>query len=140
MKQSVLVVFSHLRWGFVFQRPQHLLSRLAQHHRVLFIEEPVYQPGEAGLRQQSPAPNVTVIEPHTDVAAPGFHDSQIAVLQTLLATLLENDEQPLVWFYTPMALPLLACFNPSAITMTAWMSFPPSRWRRDSCSSASPPC
>ncbi|MBS6435522.1 NAD(P)-binding protein [Pantoea sp.] len=115
MKQSVLVVFSHLRWGFVFQRPQHLLSRLAQHHRVLFIEEPVYQPGEAGLRQQSPAPNVTVIEPHTDVAAPGFHDSQIAVLQTLLATLLENDEQPLVWFYTPMALPLLACFNPSAI-------------------------
>jgi protoporphyrinogen oxidase/glycosyltransferase involved in cell wall biosynthesis len=115
MKQSVLVVFSHLRWGFVFQRPQHLLSRLAQFHRIVFIEEPIYQPGEAALRQYQPAPNVTVIEPHTDVAAPGFHDSQIAVLQPLLAELLDDDETPLVWFYTPMALPLLACFTPSAI-------------------------
>ena len=115
MKHAVLVVFSHLRWGFVYQRPQHLLSRLAQHYRILFIEEPVHQQGEAGLRQHSPAPNVTVIEPHTDVDAPGFHDSQIAVLQPLLADLLEKDEQPLVWFYTPMALPLLTCFQPSAI-------------------------
>ncbi|WP_370461881.1 NAD(P)-binding protein [Pantoea sp. Nvir] len=115
MKHSVLVVFSHLRWGFVFQRPQHLLSRLAQYYRVLFIEEPVYQPGEAGLHTYVAAPNVTVIEPHTDVDAPGFHDSQIIVLQPLLTLLLEKDEQPLIWFYTPMALPLLTCFNPRAI-------------------------
>ncbi|HBZ15413.1 MAG TPA: amine oxidase [Pantoea sp.] len=115
MKQSVLVVFSHLRWGFVFQRPQHLLSRLAQFHRIVFIEEPIFHPAEATLRQYQPAPNVTVIEPHTNVAAPGFHDSQIAVLQPLLADLLDEDETPLVWFYTPMALPLLGCFKPSAI-------------------------
>jgi UDP-galactopyranose mutase len=36
-----LVVFSHLRWDFVYQRPQHLLSRLAERRRVLFIEEPI---------------------------------------------------------------------------------------------------
>jgi UDP-galactopyranose mutase len=37
-----LVVFSHLRWDFVYQRPQHLLSRLAAKRPVIFIEEPVH--------------------------------------------------------------------------------------------------
>src|SRR5690349_16108330 len=36
-----LVCFSHLRWGFVFQRPQHLMSRFARRRRVFFIEEPI---------------------------------------------------------------------------------------------------
>lgn len=115
MNTSTLVVFSHLRWGFVYQRPQHLMSRLAQYHRVLFIEEPVYQAGEAGLRQSHPAANVTVIEPHTPIHAPGFHDDQIALLQPLLSALLEPEARPLVWFYTPMALPLLSAFQPAAI-------------------------
>jgi len=115
MNPSTLVVFSHLRWGFVFQRPQHVMSRLAQYHRILFIEEPVYQAGEAGLRESHPAANVTVIEPHTPIRAPGFHDDQIALLQPLLGALLPADAQPLVWFYTPMALPLLNAFNARAI-------------------------
>lgn len=115
MKPPVLIVFSHLRWGFVFQRPQQLLTRLAQHYRVLFVEEPVWQAGPQGLHQSSPAANITVIQPHTDSDAPGFHDSQIAPLLLLLTPLLEEDEQPLIWFYTPMALPLLTPFNPSLV-------------------------
>src|ERR1043165_8341794 len=39
--QFALIVFSHLRWDFVFQRPQHLLSRLASRHAVVYIEEPL---------------------------------------------------------------------------------------------------
>src|SRR5438270_2874203 len=39
--QPDIVCFSHLRWDFVFQRPQHLLTRAARHFRVVFIEEPV---------------------------------------------------------------------------------------------------
>ncbi|MEI2265833.1 NAD(P)-binding protein [Erwinia sp. CGal63] len=115
MKMPVLIVFSHLRWGFVFQRPQHLLTRLAQHYRILFVEEPIYQAGPEEIHTSSPAPNVTVIQPHTDVHAPGFHDSQIAPLQQLLATLIDDSDQPLVWFYTPMALPLLTGLKPRAI-------------------------
>src|SRR3712207_7820853 len=42
-----LVCFSHLRWDFVWQRPQHLLSRVAKHYRVLVIEEPIFKPGAA---------------------------------------------------------------------------------------------
>ena len=44
MKTFDLVVASHLRWNFVWQRPQQLLSRLAKHHRILFVEEPVFAP------------------------------------------------------------------------------------------------
>jgi hypothetical protein len=36
-----LVVFSHLRWEFVFQRPQHIISRLAEQMKILFVEEPI---------------------------------------------------------------------------------------------------
>ena len=115
MKKPNLIVFSHLRWGFVFQRPQHLLTRLAQHYQILFIEEPLHQAGPAGIHQSSPAPNITVIQPHTEIDAPGFHDSQIAPLQLLLSTLIDEDERPLVWFYTPMALPLLTPFQPCAV-------------------------
>src|SRR3954467_3625783 len=43
----LLVCFSHLRWDFVWQRPQHLLSRAAKHYRVLQIEEPLFEPDAA---------------------------------------------------------------------------------------------
>lgn len=115
MQQKTLIVFSHLRWGFVFQRPQHLLSRLAQHYRVLFIEEPIYDAGSPTLHYSHPAPNVTVVQPHTPISAPGFHDDQIATLQLLLTALVDEQEQPIVWFYTPMALPLLTPFTPSLV-------------------------
>src|SRR3954467_8579634 len=41
--QSVLICFSHLRWNFVFQRPQHLMIRAAQEHKVFFFEEPMFE-------------------------------------------------------------------------------------------------
>src|SRR5881398_846598 len=42
-----LVVVSHLRWDFVWQRPQQILSRLSYKHRVLFVEEPTIAPAGA---------------------------------------------------------------------------------------------
>ena len=43
--KPLLVCFSHLRWDFVWQRPQHLLSRAVKHYDVLIIEEPIFKPG-----------------------------------------------------------------------------------------------
>ena len=46
-KREVLpdvVCLSHLRWNFVYQRPQHLMVRWARERRVFFIEEPVFDP------------------------------------------------------------------------------------------------
>lgn len=110
-----IIVFCHLRWDFVYQRPQQLLSRLAQHYRILFIEEPVHDGADSFMEQSSPAPNVTVCRPHTPSPATGFHDDQIPLLQPLLARLLAPGEQPIVWFYTPMALPLLQELRPSLV-------------------------
>lgn len=110
-----IYVFSHLRWGFVFQRPQHLMTRLARHYHIVFIEEPVYAAEAPGLTETQPAPNVTVIQPHTPSPEPGFHDDQLAFLETLLAGIADEGEKPLLWFYTPMALPLLKLFTPALV-------------------------
>ncbi|MDQ6684904.1 MAG: glycosyltransferase [Pseudomonadota bacterium] len=114
---SKLIVFSHLRWNFVFQRPQHLLSRLARHYPVTFIEEPIRAEGPARLERTQPMPGVEVIRPQTAVAVPGFHDDQLSVLQGLLSQhfAAEPAEDRVAWFYTPMALPLLAAAEPAAV-------------------------
>jgi glycosyltransferase involved in cell wall biosynthesis len=110
-----LIVFCHLRWDFVFQRPQHLMTRLAEHYNILIVEEPIYQEGQAHLQKREVAPNITVCQPHTAIHAPGFNDEQFPTIQTLLGDLVPEGEQPVVWFYTPMALPLLQCFDPSLV-------------------------
>jgi glycosyltransferase involved in cell wall biosynthesis len=117
MPPSVLVVFSHLRWGFVYQRPQHLMSRLAGRWRVLFIEEPVHCEGPAWLEVRDVAPRLQVLVPHTPVAAPGFHDDQLAALQTLLDARFraERLKADVAWLYTPMALPLVQTVQPSCV-------------------------
>ena len=111
-----IVVFSHLRWDFVFQRPQHLLTRLARHYRIVIVEEPMYDPeGPARLERSSAPPNITVCRPRTPLDVPGFHDDQIALVAPLLADLLPPSTRPIVWFYTPMALPLLKELDPRLV-------------------------
>jgi len=112
-----LVVFSHLRWDFVFQRPQHLLSRLAATYPVVFVEEPLHTDGEAHLEEREPVPGVRVLRPHTPVRAPGFHDDQLPVLKALVDDWVESHVPGDygVWFYTPMALPLMADLAPRLV-------------------------
>lgn len=110
-----MIVFCHLRWDFVYQRPQHLLSRLAKFYRILVVEEPFFHEGDSFLKTYDPCPNLTVVQPHTPVHAPGFHDDQLAVLKTLLAGIVPANENPVLWFYTPMALPLLDVFHPALV-------------------------
>jgi UDP-galactopyranose mutase len=102
-----LICFSHLRWNFVFQRPQHLMSRFAAERRVIFWEEP-----EAALPGCEPALGVrTCAETGVVVVTPslpeGMDDAeQEAVLKNLLDAFLAGEERPLVrWYYTPMMLP-----------------------------------
>ena len=71
--EPTIITFSHLRWKFVYQRPQHLLSRFAQKCRVFFIEEPVEDPsGVLSWERSEPEPGVTVLRPHTPASAPRF--------------------------------------------------------------------
>lgn len=102
-----VIVFSHLRWNFVYQRPQHLLSRLSKHYRVLFIEEPELCSGKASVKLSSPLPNLTVCTPCTPIERPGFHDEQMPTLRQLVREQCKHQRDTIAWFYTPMALPLL---------------------------------
>ncbi len=114
---KTLVVFSHLRWNFVYQRPQHLLSRLALRWRVIFIEEPVLKAERNELERFQPAAGVEVWRPHVTGDAPGFHDDHLPALQRLVATAMR--EQSItdywIWFYTPMALPLATDLAPRGV-------------------------
>lgn len=114
---QTLIVFSHLRWNFVYQRPQHLLSRLARHWRVVFVEEPMLGEAEQRLERFSPTEGVEVWRPHVNGDAPGFHDDHISVLQEFIADAIREEKitDYWIWFYTPMAVPLAAGLNPSGI-------------------------
>ena len=59
-----LIVFSHLRWDFVYQRPQHLLKRSARDRRVFFVEEPVFDNGSMCLDVSERENNLKVVVPH----------------------------------------------------------------------------
>ncbi|WP_287128071.1 UDP-galactopyranose mutase [Candidatus Cyanaurora vandensis] len=94
-----LVCFSHLRWNFVYQRPQHLLSRGAQDRRVFFIEEP--------RTAETVGLDVTQTEPGVWVVVPLLPDGTgEETQQTLLAQLFADFavEQYICWYYTPMAM------------------------------------
>ncbi len=112
-----LIVFSHLRWAFVFQRPQHLLSRLASRFPVVFVEEPVHAEGPSRLERSTPVAGVEVLRPHTRSRRGGFHDDQLSALgrSSPAISSTRGSTDYVVWFYTPMALPLLADLTPRAV-------------------------
>jgi protoporphyrinogen oxidase len=112
---SAIIVFSHLRWDFVFQRPQHLLSRLARHYPIVFIEEPMHHEQDTFLKTYTPAPNILVCQPHTPINMPGFHDDHLPHLQKLVRRMVRDYDDHIAWFYTPMALPLLQEMHPSLV-------------------------
>ena len=112
-----VVAFSHLRWDFAYQRPQQILSRFAPRARVLFVEEPVFAPGDPRADLRAVQNGVTVLTPYTPLTAPGFHDDQIPLLRKLVAHALarERFDDYAAWLCTPMALPLLQKLAPRVI-------------------------
>lgn len=114
---DTLLVFSHLRWNFVYQRPQHLLSRLASKWRVVFVEEPMLRAEEPRLERINPCAGVQVWRPYVTGDAPGFHDDHLAVLQQMLHEAMREEKvrDYWNWFYTPMAYPLAAGLQPRGI-------------------------
>lgn len=135
-----LIVFSHLRWDFVYQRPQQLLSRLAHRLPVLFLEEPV--PGAAApvLEVMDPEPGVRVLRPHVPSHGAGFHDAHSAQVQALLLAYLQENaiDRYWLWFYTPMALPLADPLAPQGVVydcmdeLAAFRFAPPELLQRES--------
>ena len=108
---TILICFSHLRWNFVFQRPQHLMSRFSHEMNVIYWEEPVeIGPRETAYLQvgeAQDAPNVRIVVPDLPQGMP--EDAREAALKRLLDAHTASIRGPLVaWYYTPMMLPFSA--------------------------------
>jgi hypothetical protein len=103
---SPLLCFSHLRWNFVYQRPQHLLSRAARDRQVFFFEEPLFMEGVAPrLDCRVSDEGVMVVVPALPA---GLNSGQVtralrSLVDRLVAEIGRSDL--IVWYYTPMALP-----------------------------------
>jgi UDP-galactopyranose mutase len=116
--RPLLLCLSHLRWNFVFQRPQHLLTRAARDHDVVLVEEPIFKPGISAPRlERHPVPEgVTVAVPVLPEGMEGDRaaavDAQRALLDGLLAP--EAGRRLIAWFYTPMALEFAGHLAPDA--------------------------
>ena len=137
--KPILVCFSHLRWSFVWQRPQQLLSRAARTYRVIFVEDPLFAPGG---------------EPHLDLSyGPGAVTVAVPVIperfrpverrrarKTLIDDLLESMGAPVAvtWFYTPMALETFGdieaevCVYDCMDELSAFLGAPPELRRYES--------
>jgi UDP-galactopyranose mutase len=110
-----LVCFSHLRWDFVYQRPQHLLSRCAYERRVFFIEEPMFGNSSMRLDVRKTDEDVYVVVPQlpdglrSDIAI-------TAVMKEMICRLFLDHaiDDYIFWYYTPMALRFTSNFSPLA--------------------------
>ena len=105
--RPTLLCFSHLRWDFVFQRPQHLMSRFARSMSVVFWEEPIdierRETPYLKVRQAEGFPNVRVVTPHLPEGMD--EDRREAAIKRLLDAHVSICTRPLLaWYYTPMML------------------------------------
>ena len=110
-----LVCFSHLRWDFVYQRPQHLLSRFSRNLNIYYIEEPLFDSAKDLLEISKPSDNIWVVVPHLREGL--GEEEAVAKEKELLARFFIEYEitNYFFWYYTPMALPISDHFNPSLI-------------------------
>lgn len=122
--QPDLIVLSHLRWAWVWQRPQHLVSRFAQQRiqsgsRTWFVEEPI----AAGVRQPEIRHEerdgiiriwLEVTGENDPTGSISFTDPRAAGYPALLAELLAelgSRPAPDLWLYTPMAYDIAKCLD-----------------------------
>src|SRR5689334_18468864 len=122
-----LLVCTQFRWSFLYGRLQHLLTRLAATRPIYIVEAPVFNPGGApqwGCSQ--PAPNLTLLQPHTPEPSSGFSAAQVAVLAPMLADWLaaEGLGNVMVWVDSVAAWPVVQAL-PAAITVYDCVGDPP---------------
>jgi glycosyltransferase involved in cell wall biosynthesis len=96
--ENDIIVFSHLRWNFVFQRPQHIITRLAKKRKILFVEEPIpFKESEHGKAHLLyPEKNITILQPKIS------SEEMLTELPRLIKKQNKslNLDNPLLWFYS----------------------------------------
>ena len=109
-----VVCMSHLRWDFVFQRPQHLLTRFSQHGRLFYFEEPMFYEGAQARLEVSTREggNIQIVVAHLPHGlSPEESDAlQVKLLNAFFAE--KKLDRFIFWYYTPMALEITRQLKP----------------------------
>lgn len=111
-----IICFSHLRWNFVYQRPQHILSRCTQGRRVYFIEEPIFNKEPLGRLDisQNDSGVVVVVPNLPENSSEEAINTDLRLLSDgFLAE--QNISNYICWYYTPMAIAFTDHLQPQAI-------------------------
>ncbi len=111
-----LVCFCHIRWNFVYQRPQHLMTRFSNYQRVFFVEEPVFEPdGNFFMEVNKESSNLWIIIPHL---SKNDNAEEIIFQQKILLSSFYDEKEIkdyVHWYYTPMALSISNHLQPALI-------------------------
>lgn len=114
LRDFPLIVHCHLRWDFVWQRPQQIFSRLAADHPILFIEEPMHGGAEPALDITEPYPGIIRMVPRLPHGAAADADGEWRLLLPMMERALASHtllagrfNDPVQWFYSPMSAPVL---------------------------------
>jgi UDP-galactopyranose mutase len=121
-ERPTLICFSHLRWNFVFQRPQHLMNRFARDMDVIYWEEPIdigrEETAYIQVREAENRPNLRIAVPHLPEGASA--EAREAMLRRLLDAHISATRGPIVaWYYTPMMLPFSKHITPDVTVYDA---------------------
>ena len=98
-----MIVFCHLRWQFVYQRPQHIISRMAETMKILLIEEPLY---DASVHNSG---NLIIVNEMLHVLQPNVKD--IEAIAGIIPSFVKNKNVAVGWFYSASFCPLLESFD-----------------------------
>ena len=106
MSRPDLVCLTHLRWDWVYQRPQHLMFRLARDRRVFYVEEPIFE-GDADpfTLVETRAPGVTRIVPWFAEGYATSVEEPVRMVRSAIGEAGVTD--PVAWIYAPTLMPYL---------------------------------
>lgn len=131
-KAPDVVCFSHLRWDFIHERPQHILGRFANYARIFYIEEPVVGDfGKGFLDVTVKDKNLWIIVPSLpkNLSEKDSNRLQRELLEVFFQVC--NLKNYIFWYYRPSALEFSMKFKPLAViydcvdaqhTLKAWKS------------------
>lgn len=110
-----LICLSHLRWDFVYQRPQHLISRFASQHRVFFVEEPVFDSETPSLHVTDRPGGIQVLVAHLPWGP--TEEEHGHMYRRLLGEFMQEHDVTnyVLWYYTPMMVSWTADLTPKAV-------------------------
>lgn len=117
-QHNPIICFSHLRWDFVLQRPQHLMARFARDRRVFFFEEHIPTDHPLPYLELHPFEDTGVIAVRPRIPHGLLNEHLRRTLSKLLDHLIlmsGGKNKPLLWFYTPMMYPLAAHIEAEAV-------------------------